>query len=617
MNIGAQPKPTVLWDGDCGFCRFWVLRYKSYTENRVKYSTFQESAADFPQIPRERLAQAVHLVDQDGTVRFGADAIFRLMAYRPLWRWIPRIYDRTPLIRKISEWGYRLIATHRSFFGFWTRVLWGRPQPDSFFVGRTLFLKLLGVVYFAAFLSLWVQIDGLVGPNGILPAGPFLDAVHQHYGVAGFYLLPSVFWWSVGSSALHFACGLGLLVSILLVVGCWEALSLFIAWALYLSFISIGREFLSFQWDVLLLETGLIALFLVPFSWRPLGRAFRPAATVLLLLRWLLFRLIFMSGMVKLLSHDPNWANLSALSFHYQTQPLPNGISWYVQQLPAAFHRFCCAGMFVIELIVPFLIFGPRRLRKIAAYAILILQIFIRLTGNYAFFNGLAIALCLILIDDASFPVWLRRWCRLNERKPSSRGWPGWILFPFAAISLLVSGFMFTNRLGFRFPWPPPTLTLAQVTLPFHSFNPYGLFAVMTTQRLEIEIQGTSDGKTWRAYEFRYKPGDIHRRPRFVAPHQPRLDWQMWFAALSSAQDNPWILSAAARLLQGSPEVLRLFDSNPFPDAPPGAVRAVLYEYRFTTPEERRETHAWWHRIEKGLYFPPIRLNGQKLEPVG
>jgi hypothetical protein len=311
---------------------------------------------------------------------------------------------------------------------------------------------------------------------------------------------------------------------------------------------------------------------------------------------------MFSSAAVKLGSGDPTWRSLTALRYHYETQPLPTWIGWAFHQLPLSFHRVSCVVLFFIELVVPFLVFLPRRGKQLAFAFLVPLQILIALTGNYAFFNLLAIALCVMLVDD----VRLHR-APAPSPKVAARRWPRGFLIPFAAIILLASTIQLALTIrrsaqGF----PRAALTVIQWIEPLRSVNRYGLFAVMTTRRPEIVVEGSDDGQTWRPYEFRWKPGDVHRRPEFVAPHQPRLDWQMWFAALDSCEENPWVVSFLARLLQGEPSVLRLLRNNPFPAGPPRFVRAMLYDYHFTDRATRRVTGAWWRREALGLYCPVI-----------
>jgi hypothetical protein len=381
------------------------------------------------------------------------------------------------------------------------------------------------------------------------------------------------------------------------------------AFILYLSIVTTGQAFMSFQWDALLLEAGFLAIFL---GWSSLAPW---------MFRWLLFRLMFMSGVVKLASGDRSWHALTAMRYHYWTQPLPTPLAWYLHQLPPWFQSFSTAVVLAVELGVPFLIWFPRRVRLLAAGILILFQVLIMLTGNYAFFNLLAIALCLWLVDDARLTkptsaktgqMWgtvglparfvaraRARWLERTKSVPRvAIGTGVAILILFASIGEIT---------GPVLHWRPPGAGAALGTLaPFEIVNSYGLFAVMTTTRMEIVIEGSSDGVTWQAYEFKYKPGDVKRRPAWVEPHQPRLDWQMWFAALGNYEQNPWLLRFMLRLLQGSPEATRLLASNPFAKAPPVYVRALFYQYSFTGWLERRATGAWWKREYRGFYLPPL-----------
>ena len=338
---------------------------------------------------------------------------------------------------------------------------------------------------------------------------------------------------------------------------------------------------------------------------------------------------MFESGLVKLVSHDPTWRNLTALNFHYETQPLPTWIGWYAHQLPEQFQKASTVAMFVIELFVPFLIFAPRRIRLFAASALALLQVLIFLTGNYCFFNLLTLALCLLLLDDAALswvlPSKLRAFV-LSRVESAPKGtevpaaerwrWPAAVTIPVACITIGLSLLQMSAMSSRQLMLPAPIIAAYQWFAPFRTFNHYGLFAVMTTSRPEIIIEGSNDGVTWAEYEFKYKPGDLKRRPRFVEPHQPRLDWQMWFAALGTYQRNPWLVNFCFRLLEGSPDVLKLLGRNPFPAAPPRYVRAQLYDYHFTDLATRRKTGDWWRRELKGEYLPVLSLNKEGLKAI-
>ncbi len=606
-RVAAAPeKPLVVFDGDCAFCRLWIARWESITAGRVKYAPSDEVAGSFPEIPKGAFDRAMQLVLPSGEVFEGAEAVFRALTFAPRRGRLLWMYRALPGFAPIARLLYRFIARHRSAGFTVTRFLWGtKMEKPTFFLASALFLRLLGLCYFVAFLSLWPQVDGLVGSRGILPVARLLDVVRAHTGSERYWLLPTLCWLDSGDGFLNFLCGGGALLSLVLIAGFAPAPCLALLWLFYLSLSVAGQEFLAFQWDILLLEAGFLAIFLAPLNLR-LRRGFEPPAAPLLLLRWLLFRLMFSSGFAKLASGDPTWRNLSALRYHYETQPLPPWTAWFMHQLPSWFQTASVLVMFFVELAVPFLIFAPRRLRLFAFGAMVAFQVLIAAAGNYAFFNLLAVALSVLLLDDATFA---RRWReRAHELAVAGRHslWRAFVTVPVAGVILLVSAVQMSGTLRRSVSWPSGILRLARAVLPFRSVNSYGLFSVMTTSRPEILVEGSDDGSTWLAYEFRWKPGDLKRRPRFVAPHQPRLDWQMWFAALGSYEENPWLINFLARLLQGSPEVTRLLKNNPFPNGPPGFIRAVLYDYHFTDPATHRKTGAWWRPELKGLYCPVL-----------
>mgnify|MGYP001825275541 FL=1 len=470
----------------------------------------------------------------------------------------------------------------------------------SFRTSSWLFARALGVVLAIAFGSLGVQARGLFGETGIAPISGFVESAKA----AGHHLgqHPSLFWFFSGDAMITLCCWVGLAAAVLLFLGFVPRLALAVAWLAYLSFVTVGWPFMSFQWDTLLLEVSFTAWFLVP----P-GRLDRlsdhpePHPVARWALWWLLFRLVFRSAYVKLASGDPSWANLSALDFHYWTQPLPTVVGWYAHLLPAWFNRLCCLLMFVVELGAPLLIWVPRPwARRAAAAAIATLMGLVAITGNYGFFNLLTIVLCIPLLDDRTFSRLPRlRTPQRAEPSEARATFPSWTagLGP-ALVIALSSAMFFAGTFGERPPrWLGPIY-------PFSTFNNYGLFAVMTTERREIELEGTRDGRNWVPYVFAYKPGPPERRPGLVAPHQPRLDWQMWFAALGDYRRNPWLASLVRRLLEGDPAVLSLFGENPFEGAPPKQVRTLIYRYRPTSAAERARTGRWWNRDERSLYAP-------------
>ena len=598
----APERPLVIFDGDCSFCRAWVDRWRQITGERADYVAFQEIGEQFPEIPREAFKASVQLILPDGEVFSAAHAVFRLLALVPgrsvpLW-----LYERVPAFRPVSEAGYRLIARHRSLGYRVTKWFWGIPvELESFRFASWLFLRLLGLTYLIAFLSFGVQAAGLIGSRGISPLPDFLEAARQYFGPARFWNVPTLLWLQGSDAMIRMVWIAGTVFSGLMTVGVNYRFVRVAAFALYLSLVVAGQEFMGYQWDALLLEAGFLAILL------------GSSTLIIRLLRWLLFRLMFLSGAVKLLSHDPSWRSFTALPVHYETQPLPTPLAWYFYQLPGWFQRCSVGFVFLVELLVPFLILGPRRLRIWAAAVITLLQTLIALTGNYAFFNLLSVSLCLFLLDD----TFLRRFLpnaiasRLSPLIPhsSAHNWVRRSCIVIYALVLFTSGFEMADMFS-GVHWRPADKLIATIA-PFEIVNTYGLFAVMTTTRPEISIEGSDDGDTWLPYEFKYKPGKLDRRPPWVAPHQPRVDWQMWFAALGNYRSNPWILRFMGRLLEGSPEVLDLMLGNPFPKGPPRYLRATLYQYRFTDRDERRKTGNWWRREPIGEYVPAISLRRQ------
>ena len=597
-------KPVLIYDDDCGFCRFWVSRWKPFTQDTVIYKPSQGVAENYPQISPQQFKNSVYFVASDGSFCSGAQAVFKTFANAPNGKWLLRAYEKVPGFASVSEWGYRQVAENRQIFSTVTRWFWGSSmQTPTWFLTRRVFLFLLGLVYILAFGALWIHIEGLVGEAGILPAELYLKGAETHWGAQRFWQVPTLFWLNAGNEFLYTVCLLGAGASLMVMVNFFTGWALLMAWIFYLSIFNVAQPFLGFQWDTLLLETGFLSLFLV--SWR--GNINEPESSpswfIIFLLRLLLFRVVFSSGVVKLLSQDPTWADLTALYYHYETQPLPTWVGWYTHQLPQGFQEFSVVCVFVIQLGVVFLIFGPRRIRYIGCAALVFFDVLIILTGNYGFFNLLTIALCLLLLDDSVFARWLST---KGEKSKVS-------VFVIQKTSLLKVGLLGVCIMLYAVPLlttnhPSIYVYISKAIRPFHIFNSYGLFAVMTTSRPEIIILGSDDRENWFPYEFKWKPGNVEKKPKFVAPHQPRLDWQMWFAALSHYERNPWLIQFMTRLLQGSPVVIALLENNPFPDTPPRYLQAVIYEYQFTNSEIRNRDNSWWTRKLLRPYTPILRL---------
>jgi lipase maturation factor 1 len=468
---------------------------------------------------------------------------------------------------------------------------------------RQVFFRALGGLYLIAFTSLGRQVKGLYGSRGILPVDELLDSPRlAALGPRRYQRLPTLFWLDASDQTLVRGIRVGQGLALAVMLGLAPQAALTGLWALYLSYVSTGREFLSFQWDALLLEMGLLGLLTAPGGARPGPGRYEPSEVEVVLWRALVFRLYFGSGVSKLHSGDETWRKLTACCHYYETAPLPTRGGWYAHHLPLRPQKLSTLLVLVLETAGPFLVFAPRRLRQLAFGLFSGLQGLIMATGNYGFFNLQALALGLWLLDDEALE-------RLLPSPPPAEPRPAWrTLLPWGfAVPLLALG---ASELLARFDRPrrpvPGLDWLQAQARPLRAVNPYGLFAVMTTRRPEISLEGSDDGETWREYTFRYKVSDPNRPPRQVAPHQPRLDWQMWFAALGSPP--VWLLALLLRLLEGSRDVLRLFAHNPFPEHPPRYVRATLQDYRMTDLETHRRTGAWWSRERLGLYLPPLSL---------
>lgn len=596
-------RPLLIFDGDCGFCRAWIARWRQLTGPAVDYAPYQEVAGQYPQIPREAFTRAVHLVEPDGRITRAAEAVFRALELGGRTAGAG-LYRRSALVRTLTESAYAWVAEHRGLLGRLTRWLYGRDAArQPFALAQHIGLRALGLVYLVAFVSFWVQAEGLIGTRGILPFAAWLEGIRPQVALLGYDRLPTLLWWWPDDTGLHVLCAAGTVCALALMAGLLPALTTWLLWAFYLSLTIVGQTFMGFQWENLLLEGGLLAALAAPWR-RRLRWKHDPAPPrfAVFLLHALVFKLMFLSGWVKLASRDTAWHDLTALTYHYWTQPIPSWTAWYAHQLPLVLHKACCLVMFIIELGLPFLIFMPRRLRHLAAAGFVGLMVLIAATGNFAYFNLLTVVLCLWLWDD-------RAWSRRRDPPVPSRAsrWHRAVVAVAGALILVVSASTLTQVLRWRVAWPAWVAAWQEQLAPLRSVNAYGLFAVMTKTRPELVIEGSQDGQTWQAYELPWKPGDPVRPPRFVAPHQPRLDWQLWFAALGELEGNPWVYNLLARLLEGAPEVLALMDHNPFPDRPPRYIRVVRYQYTFSRPDQRRDRGAWWQRKPQDVYSPVLQ----------
>lgn len=472
----------------------------------------------------------------------------------------------------------------------------------SYAFSSWLFTRALSLIYVIAFVSLAVQARGLWGSHGLAPIPEYLRMAEAQLGSGRFWQLPSMFWLHSSDTLIVGLAWIGAIFALLAFAGVAQGWMLAVCFLIYLSYVSVGRDFLSFQWDILLLEVGFVALFAVPWTltcdWE---RAVEPHWIVRTMFMVILFKLMFLSGVVKLLSGDSSWRDMTALTYHYWTQPLPNPLSAFVHALPKWLHQLATLLTFIVELVFPFLLFFART-RWIAFIGFVGLSLMIFATGNYTFFNFLTVILCLWLIPDQ---IWKRFGTPVLELVPATDAAALWLIAPMGILMMI--SFIWCTRWFYPDALSRHLNGLLQITQTLHISNSYGLFANMTKNRSEIVIEGSLDGNEWREYEFKYKPGNLHRAPPVVAPHQPRLDWQMWFAALGSFERNRWLQMLMVRIFEARPEVMRLLAGNPFPDEPPKFLRARLYEYQFASPGEILRQGQWWKRTLIGEYSPTFQ----------
>lgn len=514
------------------------------------------------------------------------------------------------------------------------------PEPGCLWP-RWLFLRALALIWFSAFYSLTFQIEGLIGPQGILPASAYLGGLARNFGSQRYWYVPSLLWLGSGPDALHFLCWAGLAASALLFLNIGPRLSIAVCEVAFLSFVVAAQDFSSYQSDGMLLAAGFLCLFFAPPGFLPgLGDANPPSRASLFLLQWLWFTIYFESGVAKIASGDPQWRHLTALYNYYSNGPLPNWIGWYAQHLPHGFNAAMALLTLTIELGLVWLLFLPRRFRILCFFIVTPFQLGIILTANLAFLNHLVLSLGILLLDDrflrtvfaragrqrpsAGLPRRARRilsrwWSAPSQRVEATATQPmnsfyatlkqashvaaraaaavllAWVFYVDAALLLLL-----------LFPRLPLPLAPIEAIEPFRIANRYGLFAVMTRSRYEIEFQGSRDGQTWVAYPFRYKPQDPRQAPRIYAPYQPRFDWNLWFASLGTWRRYPFVVRTEALLLLNDRSVLSLFAGNPFGGTPPTEVRAVIWRYWFTSLKTRRTQGLWWRRKLLGLYAPEL-----------
>jgi hypothetical protein len=492
------------------------------------------------------------------------------------------------------------------------RATWFWP-PSEYWLTRFVLLRLLGFVYFMAFLAAANQLVPLIGHEGLLPADTYLHRLGERFGspTEGFSEIPSLFWFGVSDNALVGVAWLGLVLSVVVVAGYANSLIMLLLWALYMSIVNVGQLWYGYGWEIQLLETGFLAVFLCPLlDPRPFPRR-APPVVVVWLYRWLIFRIMLGAGLIKLRG-DACWRDLTCLYYHYETQPIPSPVSWWLHFRPHWFQRFGVLWNHFVEVVVPWFGFWPRTARHSAGVLMASFQVILIISGNLSFLNWLTIVPCLACFDDTFWakvlPQVLVRRAREAARvaQPSSA-----VEFAAVALALVIGILSIDPIMNLISPGQVMNTSFNRLNL----VNTYGAFGTVGRERFEIIFEGTldpsPDSATWREYEFTAKPGDPRRRPPFIAPYQPRLDWQIWFAAMATPGDYPWTVHFVWKLLHNDPGTLSLLANNPFPGEPPRFVRAELYRYRFTRPDEA--DGSWWKRERVGSWLPPLSADNPDL----
>jgi Lipase maturation factor len=489
-----------------------------------------------------------------------------------------------------------------------------RKTGESYWLTRFVMLRLLGIVYAVAFLVAVKQIVPLIGSHGLLPMDLFLNRVQSALGspVAGFIRLPSLFWFAHSDAVLQTAAWIGFALSCVVVAGYANAILMAVLWALYMSFVHIGQDWYGYGWEIQLLETGFLAIFLCPlFDGRPFPKR-EPPLVIIWLFRWLIFRIMLGSALIKLRG-DACWRNLTALYYHFETQPIPGPLSRWFAFLP---HWILRAGVlfnFLAELISPWFAFYPRIGRHMAGVVMVLFQLTLISSGNLSFLNWLTIVPALACFDDSFWSKILPGALVRHARAAAGAAQPGLPMrrtaWAVAVIIALLSIQPVVNLIS-------PNQIMNTSFDSFDLVNTYGAFGSVGKERLNVVFEGTDaavpdTNAVWKAYPYQALPVALNKRPPQIAPYQPRLDWQMWFAAMSTPDQYPWTLNLIWKLLHNDPGALNLFGGNPFPKKPPRYIRAVLYRYQFAPPGNPKGD--WWQREELGLWLPPLSADNLRL----
>lgn len=491
-------------------------------------------------------------------------------------------------------------------------LLHGPDRPSTYWITRALFLRALGAVYVVAFLVAWHQAVPLIGERGLMPAPRLLERAGEALspGSERLFGLPTLFWYGATDRHLTLLSGLGLALALAVVAGLSSWIVMLALWVLYTSLANVGQTFWGFGWEIMLLEAGWMAAFLCPAWGGPRSGHAPPPAALMVLYRWMLFRVIFGAGLIKLRGDDC-WRDFTCLAYHYETQPVPNPLSRYLHQAPLWFHQLGCAFNHVVELYLPWFLFAPRRLRHVAGCVQALFQVMLILSGNLSFLNWLTLAICLPCFDDQLLSRFLPAGVRDRLLEGTQKARPGIVRQAMTGVAVLAVVVL---------SWKPVANMLSPGQIMntsfdrFHLVNTYGAFGNVGRVRHEVSIEGTDaalpgEEADWREYGFHAKPGDPMRRPPWISPYHYRLDWQIWFAAMSVYPEQPWLVHLAQKLLEADPGALSLLREDPFAGKPPRWIRMILHEYRYTS----RGQAGWWTRRRVRPYLPPVQRNNPSL----
>lgn len=603
MDLSLQNKihqrPLLIYDGLSPFCLLCLKLIKWFTYQKIHYLPVQQIKHFIVPDDFKSYSGSFFYLNSAGIIYKNLEAFLHILAPANLiFRLLNILYKRFFYFRIFSHFIFDLLNKLYSI------LLKNKSRNDEYQLISDLFVRLLGLIYFCAFFSLLLQVKGLYGQEGILPFSLIFKWFSYEIGFNDFLKIPSLFWMNQSTFFIVTLTSIGILFSILLIIGILPFVSLFLLWLIYLSVVSAGLIFMQYQWDILLLEISFLSFFICPLSFTLYSKKkFKVSTIVIFAFRLLLFKLYFTSGLVKVINPQSSWLNGDALMYHFQTQPLPQISSWLLHKLPTFILKIGTICVLFIELFVPFLFFLNKYLRLISFFIINSFMISIIFTGNFGFFNFLAIILSVFLLDDNFIKK------RLSHYSKSSfiikRSWLYNLIC--SSLALFICFYSISNQF-FRFihQKQPFLKDISNLINPFFISNSYGLFAHMTKKRYELDIQASMDAITWVSYKFKFKPNDSSDFPLFIAPYHPRLDWQLWFSSLRNYSDKSWINYFIDSLFLQKKDVLNLLSSDSKVNFKPQFIRIIRYEYRFSDIKTLKNKKIWNKKFND-IYLKPVK----------